>query len=313
MFTLLAGVLAALIRRRALTFRFDDMGRWVAQAPEVLTLSRLRSVSGQGDRHESDDFPGVGAAYLIRDDPHDVVGDELTAFVREALIPHTYRVHASFTTTTAAPGPYARRAADDPHYPQLLRWLRQWRVETIDGDRREVHAVPGKSLRTPKFVSLAVDIHPRVHAKMRELACASDVPTYLDRGAKEILAHVRGTAHLVGRFQPALQPVWPAERSRAFLWAGTRVQRTVFLALREAGLEVHDEHVGLEVKAPVDQTREVLRGPQDPRLLAARADRELAARQCGADKFDWALQDALWAAAYAEDRLAISRGAFEVG
>ncbi|WP_438040187.1 AAA family ATPase [Sorangium sp. So ce128] len=123
MFTLLAGVLAALIRRRALTFRFDDMGRWGAQAPEVLTLSRLRSVTGQGDRRESDDFPGVGAVYLIRDDPHDVVDDELTAFVREALIPHTYRVRAIFTTTTADPGPDARRAADEPDYPQLLRWL----------------------------------------------------------------------------------------------------------------------------------------------------------------------------------------------
>ncbi|WP_437712990.1 ATP-binding protein [Sorangium sp. So ce448] len=123
MFTLLAGVLAALTRRRALTFRFDDMGRWVAQAPEVLTLSRLRSVTGQGDRRESDDFPGVGAVYLIRDDPHDVVDDELTAFVREAFIPHTYRVRAIFATTTADPGPDARRAADDSHYPQLLRWL----------------------------------------------------------------------------------------------------------------------------------------------------------------------------------------------
>ncbi|WP_437316312.1 AAA family ATPase [Sorangium sp. So ce385] len=123
MFTLLAGVLAALTRRRALTFRFDDMGRWVAQAPEILTLSRLRSVTGQGDRRESDDFPGIGAVYLIRDDPHDVVDDELTAFVREAFVPHTYRVRAIFTTTTADPGPDARRAADDPNYPQLLRWL----------------------------------------------------------------------------------------------------------------------------------------------------------------------------------------------
>ncbi|WP_437713013.1 DEAD/DEAH box helicase [Sorangium sp. So ce448] len=194
---------------------------------------------------------------------------------------------------------------------------RRWRVEAIDGDRREVHVIPGKGRRIPKFTSLAADIHPRVHAKMRELACTSDAPTYLDDGAKEILAHVRGTAHLVGRFQPALQPVPPAGRSRVFLWAGTRIQRTVFLALREAGLEVQDEQVGLEVKAPVEQTREVLRGLQertpDPRLLAARADRELAARQCGADKFDWALPDPLWAAAYAEDRLAISRGAFGVG
>jgi ATP-dependent helicase Lhr and Lhr-like helicase len=194
---------------------------------------------------------------------------------------------------------------------------RRWRVETIDGDRREVHVVPGKGRKKPQFTSLAADIHPRVHAKMRELACSSDVPAYLDDGAKEILTHVRGTADLVGRFQPVLQPVPPAGRSRLFLWTGTRVQRTVFLALREAGLEVEDEQVGLEVKAPVERTREVLRMLQerlpDPRLLAARAERELAARQCGADKFDWALPDPLWAAAYAEDRLAISRKAFEIG
>ncbi|WP_437879127.1 DEAD/DEAH box helicase [Sorangium sp. So ce513] len=194
---------------------------------------------------------------------------------------------------------------------------RRWRVDTIDGERREVHVVPAKGRRTPKFTSLAADIHPRVHAKMRELACTSDVPAYLDDGAKDILAHVRGTAHRAGRFQPALQPVSPAGRSRLFLWAGTKVQRTVFLALREAGLAVQDEQVGLEVKAPVERTREVLRAlqerPPEPRLLAARAARELAARQCGADKFDWALPDSLWTTTYAEDRLAISPGAFEVG
>lgn len=54
--------------------------------------------TGQGDRRESNDFPGVGAVYLIRDHPHDLVDDEFTAFVREAFIPHTYRVRANFTT-----------------------------------------------------------------------------------------------------------------------------------------------------------------------------------------------------------------------
>jgi hypothetical protein len=123
MFTLLAGVLTALMRRRASTFRFNDAERWVAEAPEILTLSRLRSVCGQGDRRENDDFPGVGAVYLIRDDPDDVVDDELTAFVREAFIPHTYRVRSIFTTTTADVGAGARRAVDDTSYPQLLRWI----------------------------------------------------------------------------------------------------------------------------------------------------------------------------------------------
>jgi AAA+ superfamily predicted ATPase len=123
MFTLLAGVVAAVMRRRALTFRLDDAGRWVAGSPEIVTLSRLRAVTGQGVRSENDDFPGVGAVYLIRDDPDDVVDDELTAFVREAFVPHTYRVRAVFATTTADAGTDARRAFDDPSYPQLLRWL----------------------------------------------------------------------------------------------------------------------------------------------------------------------------------------------
>lgn len=123
MFPLLAGVLAAIMRRRSLTFRVDDVGRWVPSAPEVLTLSRLRAVNGQGERREGDDFPAIGAVYLIRDDPHDVVDDELTAFVREAFIPHTHRVRAIFATTTAEAGAGARRAMDDPLYPQLRRWL----------------------------------------------------------------------------------------------------------------------------------------------------------------------------------------------
>jgi ATP-dependent 26S proteasome regulatory subunit len=123
MFTLLAGVLAAIMRRRALTFRFDDAGRWVSSVPEVLTLSRLRAVNGQADRRENDDFPAIGAVYLIRDDPGDVVDDELTAFVREAFVPHTHRVRAIFATTTAEASANARRAVDHPSYPQLRRWL----------------------------------------------------------------------------------------------------------------------------------------------------------------------------------------------
>lgn len=123
MFTLVTGVLAAIMRRRALTFRFDEFGRWVPGSPEILSLSRLRGITGQSDRTAGDEFPEVGAVYLIRDDSHDSVDDELAAFVREAFVPHTYRVRANFSTTTADPGVEGRRAAADERYPQLLRWL----------------------------------------------------------------------------------------------------------------------------------------------------------------------------------------------
>ena len=123
LFTLLAGVLAAILRRRALTFRHDGTGRWIASAPEILTLLRVRGVTGQGDRNEHDDFPEVGAVYLIRDDAEDTVDDELTAFVREAFIPHTYRARAKFATTSAETSAGAHRAVDHPDYARLLGWL----------------------------------------------------------------------------------------------------------------------------------------------------------------------------------------------
>ncbi|APR75159.1 Cell division protein FtsH [Minicystis rosea] len=122
MFTLLAGVLAAIMRRRASTFRYDDGGRFVAIAPQILSVTALRAITGQVGQHDVD-FPGVGSVYLVRDDPTDVADDELTAFVREAFIPDTHRVRARFATTTADPGPGAFRARDDDAYPQLLRWL----------------------------------------------------------------------------------------------------------------------------------------------------------------------------------------------
>lgn len=123
MFTLLSGVIAALMRRRALTFRFDDMRRLVADVPEIISLSRLRSLTGDGARDTNDDFPAAGGVYFVRDDRDDIIDDELTAFVREAFLPHTYRVRAVFATTTAESGPGARRAADDANYTLLLGWL----------------------------------------------------------------------------------------------------------------------------------------------------------------------------------------------
>jgi hypothetical protein len=88
-----------------------------------MSLSRLRSLTGESANNANDDFPAAGGVYLVRDDRDDVVDDELSAFVREAFLPHTYRVRATFATTTADAGPGARRALDDPKYALLLRWL----------------------------------------------------------------------------------------------------------------------------------------------------------------------------------------------
>lgn len=182
MFTLLAGVVAAILRRRTLTFRFDGTGRSVAGAPEIITQSRLRAATGQAERVESD-FPAVGSVYLVRDDTDDAVDDELTAFVREAFIPHTYRARANFTTTTAEAGAGARRAADDPRYAQLLRWLAAFTsAPSVDAE----------------FQDSGVEI--QLSSLFADAARAGD--TLLDRATYEVThdkfeAGFEGTEHMV--------------------------------------------------------------------------------------------------------------------
>lgn len=114
-FTLAAGVLGAVMRRRARMFG-DAM---LPSAPVVLPLEDLRRRMGRGDAVSAAEFfPTSGAVYLIRDQEDDAQIDEVAAFVREALIPHTYRVRANHADTAAAIQANRERSDD------VLAWLR---------------------------------------------------------------------------------------------------------------------------------------------------------------------------------------------
>jgi len=119
-FSFAAGYLSAVLRRRAsMTHRKLDWSLSDYLAPEVLSLVELKNLLAP--EHERR-FPQRGGVYLVQDVPDDILDDELIATLRERCIPHTYRLKARFTTTTADAGP-GRRAADDAMFPHVMQWL----------------------------------------------------------------------------------------------------------------------------------------------------------------------------------------------
>jgi ATP-dependent Lhr-like helicase len=187
---------------------------------------------------------------------------------------------------------------------------RRWRVESVDVEHREIIVTPGQGGRPPRYNSLGADVHPRVHAEMRNLACGSEQLSILDGTAMQMLEQVRNTASSVGRFCPGILPLPEVERTRLFLWAGSKIQRTLLLALRQLGLKVTDEEVGLDARASGAETHAALQQiatrPPDGIQLARHAQKELQARIGGGEKFDEYVPEDLWVSAFASDRMDIN-------
>ena len=200
-------------------------------------------------------------------------------------------------------------AAIPPPGDHVLLAGRRWQVQHVDGEARVITVIPSRGRRRPRFSSLGADMHPRVHRKMRDIACGTAVPSYIDENARDILKRIRTTAEACGRFQPEIRPGESSDLVRVFLWAGSKIQRTLFLVLREADLHVTDEDVGLEVTGEAAALMRALQTfvdkGADGGALGRRADDELNARIVGAEKFDEFVPDSLWRNAFVADRLDI--------
>ena len=114
-FTLAAGVLGALMRRRGCMFESGSAGD-LPVAPAMVSVDALRRFCGRIEGNV-EPFPLPGAVYMVRGQDEDMQIDELTAFVREALVPHTYRLAARHLSTEEA------KAADPARFREVLRWL----------------------------------------------------------------------------------------------------------------------------------------------------------------------------------------------
>lgn len=181
---------------------------------------------------------------------------------------------------------------------------RRWQVEEIVAERKQVYVVPSRGRRPPDFKGGGADIDSRIHAKMRQLLASSTSPAYLDATSAEILNASRAAVrHMdLGRRVQAQE-----DGLRLMLWAGTRVHRTLHLALLAAELHVEAAtDLGIDVGATGGAVAAALRelvAASDATHLAAFADQHLAARAVHGDKFDEFVPAHLWQRAFANERL----------
>jgi ATP-dependent Lhr-like helicase len=181
---------------------------------------------------------------------------------------------------------------------------RRWRVDGVEPERKQVYVVPASGRRPPKFKSGLPDVHPRVHRKMRALLMDSNVPPYLDDTAAEILAKARAAAKTTDlRNTLELLP----NGARLFLWAGSRVQRTLCLVFAKAKVPYDPKDpAGIELNCEPEKWAHALRDfidKPDATALAAFADEKMHARVLDGEKFDPYVPRALWAAAYGREQL----------
>ena len=181
---------------------------------------------------------------------------------------------------------------------------RRWRVESIDSERREVLVSPARGYRAPTFNPSHGAVHPAVHAKMRALLLGTELPTYLESVAREILEAARAEATKQGGFSPSAR----AHESgvRLFVFGGAKVQQTLSLVLSRAGLEAADMDVGFDVEARADEVAGTLRAfaaKPDLPALAAHADHVLLRREFGPEKFEHFVAPDVWQRSYARDEL----------
>ncbi len=191
---------------------------------------------------------------------------------------------------------------------------RRWQVQDIDGDRKQVFVVPSRGRKLPRFGASMPDLDARMHRKMRELLVTEPEPVYLDDTSKEILRRAREAAARCNRFEPAVQPFDGGVR--VFLWAGSRVQKTLWLLLKQAGLRVESETrgAGFDVFDASERWASVFRdfiARPDGAELAAYAEEKLHARTLDGEKYDRYVPSQIWRATYVNERLDLKAAAAE--
>ncbi|XBQ17387.1 MAG: DEAD/DEAH box helicase [Oceanicaulis sp.] len=114
---------------------------------------------------------------------------------------------------------------------------RRWTVEDVDDRDKVIVVSPGKGGVPPKFGGDPGDIHDRVIQRMFELLTGDKLPTYLDVGARDMLAEARREYKLLGFANTSI--VMFSERTAAIATrSGTVRSNTFALALRAIGYEV---------------------------------------------------------------------------
>ena len=263
---------------------------------------------------ESTDFAALLRSLGRYDLIEQVPGNDLVVGLRGEKIVGHYEFFAAFKATEEVVVHDVSRGARVGMLPvglvppvgeYILLAGRRWQVVEIDHDRKLVLVKPGTGRRPPIFRSGVRDVDPAVHARMKALAIGDVIPTYLDDTACEILDAVREQAGLLDGFTPPRVDLGGS--TDLFLWAGTRIGRTLYLWLLQRGIGAAFFDIGVEVSTTPDALRTVLeefaRERPDGVGLSRLADEVLGARLIDGQKYDEFLPIEMWQEIYAREQL----------
>jgi ATP-dependent Lhr-like helicase len=128
---------------------------------------------------------------------------------------------------------------------------RRWIVQDLDENTKTLIVLPHPGGIVPRFERVGVEpADDRLAAEMRAVYLSSDIPTYLDAKAKELLASGRQKFRELDLERKAF--VTEDRNLHIFLWRGSQGTAVFGTALAMAGLaaEVHDFGVTLEKTSP---------------------------------------------------------------
>ncbi len=178
---------------------------------------------------------------------------------------------------------------------------RRWRVRSVDVARKVIDVEPSGGGRPPDFGGAGPSIHDGLRQAMLARYRSSDVPSYLDREAADLLAEGRAAFTSLGLDGTRLLEV--GSDVVLFPWAGDRVMNTLVVALRAAGLDAAAEGLAVVVQeSDCESVCDALEALQTGALGTAEA---LAAGVLNkrSAKYDWVLSEHLLALDYARRAL----------
>ena len=179
---------------------------------------------------------------------------------------------------------------------------RRWRILDLDHERKAITVQPSPAGRVPLFEpDGGQEIHPRVRQMMKSLLERTDLPTYLDSKAREMVHQARLTAREANLRQTSFLQDGP--RAVWFTWTGTKIQRTLYgLGSYFGGFDVSDEGIALVFeKTTISKVREayselLMSGPS-AETLAERFPIRVR------EKYEVYLSDELTARLFARERI----------
>ena len=200
----------------------------------------------------------------------------------ERLVDH-FSFYAAFTTPeeyrltaggrTLGTLPITRPLAEGAY---LIYAGKRWRVESIDEAHRVIDLAPAPGGRAPEFGGAGIWVDAAVRDEMRRVYESHEIPPFLDRTARTLLAEGRDAYARLGlAHQRIVTPVGSGE-IMVFLWSSDRAAATLYLEFLRRGIASEENGVCVTAMGKTDEAavRAVLQQIADngfptPEVLAA--------------------------------------------